>query len=222
MPFLSATTTTNHLDLATITRISRRDRARVIVPAGNDTTILRHDQSVRVSAYDWGEGDDISADVRVELRPLQHWSARGVFDRNRALWAAYVITTPAGNIYFAGDTGYGNGEHFRIVKEEFGPFFLALLPIGCSKPEWFMQYQHMGPADAVRAFYDLGEPFVLPTHHSTFPLADNGYSDPLDNLALALENDPRAGRFFLPLAAGEMHLFSKGESEPENRQNDGQ
>ncbi len=173
----------------------------MIVPAGNDTTILRHDQSVRVSAYDWGEGDDISADVRVELRPLQHWSARGVFDRNRALWAAYVITTPAGNIYFAGDTGYGNGEHFRIVKEEFGPFFLALLPIGCSKPEWS---------------------FVLPTHHSTFPLADNGYSDPLDNLALALENDPRAGRFFLPLAAGEMHLFSKGESEPENRQNDGQ
>ncbi len=170
--------------------------------------ILHHDSSIPVTAYDWSEGGDLSADIKFVLQPVQHWSARGLFDRNMALWGAYMIMTPAGNIYFAGDTGYGGGDCFRLTTEEFGPSFIALLPIGCSKPEWFMQYQHMGPAEAVKAYYDLGRPFVLPTHHSAFPLADNGYTDPVDNLALALENDGRARKHFLPLAAGESCFFA--------------
>ncbi len=198
----------DHLDLPTITSLCRQHPARVIVPLGNDRSILRYDPSVRVTAYDWGQGSDISSDVRVELRPMHHWSARGLFDRNKALWGAYVITTPRGTVYFAGDTGYGGGDFFRMAKQEFGRFFLALLPIGCSKPEWLMHYQHMGPTDAVKAYYDLGEPFVLPTHHSMFPLADNGYSDPLDNLALVLSKDDRARKRFIRLAAGETYLFT--------------
>jgi L-ascorbate metabolism protein UlaG (beta-lactamase superfamily) len=52
---------------------------------------------------------------------MHHWSARGFFDRNRALWAAFTITTPEGNVYFAGDTGYGNGDYFRAAREKFYP-----------------------------------------------------------------------------------------------------
>ncbi|PIE62890.1 MAG: hypothetical protein CSA26_13000, partial [Desulfobacterales bacterium] len=205
----------DHLDLPTIIRICKYHNARVIVPLGNEKIILHHDSSIPVTAYDWGEGGDLSTNIKFVLQPVQHWSARGLFDRNMALWGAYMIMTPAGNIYFAGDTGYGGGDCFRLTTEKFGPSFIALLPIGCSKPEWFMQYQHMGPAEAVKAYYDLGQPFVLPTHHSAFPLADNGYADPVDNLALALENDGRARKHFLLLAAGESYFFT-GRKEVEH------
>ena len=72
------------------------------------------------------------------VAPAQHWSARTPFDRNRALWGAFVIETKGGNIYYAGDTGYGGGDHYRTTRSKFGKFRLALLPIGAYAPRWFM------------------------------------------------------------------------------------
>ena len=87
---------------------------------------------------------------------MRHWSARQVFDRNKALWAAFVIETPAGRIYHVADSGYGEGHHFRTARERYGPFRLAILPIGAYEPRWFMRDQHMNPQDAVQAFQDCG------------------------------------------------------------------
>jgi L-ascorbate metabolism protein UlaG (beta-lactamase superfamily) len=63
-----------------------------------------------------------------------HWSARGLLDRNKALWAAFVIETPHGKIYFVADSGYGDGYHFRAARQRYGPFRLAILPIGAYEP----------------------------------------------------------------------------------------
>jgi L-ascorbate metabolism protein UlaG (beta-lactamase superfamily) len=93
---------------------------------------------------------------------MHHWSARGFFDRNRALWAAFTITTPEGNVYFAGDTGYGNGDYFRAAREKYGSFRLAILPIGAYEPRWFMAYGHMNPKECVQSFKDLGRPACCP------------------------------------------------------------
>ena len=91
---------------------------------------------------------------------MQHWSARGLFDHNKALWAALVIETSGGNIYFIGDSGYGNGRYFKRAKEKFGSFRLALIPIGAYEPRYFMEYAHMNPEESVRAHIDLGEPMM--------------------------------------------------------------
>ena len=85
------------------------------------------------------------------LVPTRHWSARNLSDRNMALWASFVIETPGGRIYFVGDSGYGDGRHFRDARERHGPFRLAILPIGAYEPRWFMRDQHMNPAEAVQA-----------------------------------------------------------------------
>ena len=82
---------------------------------------------------------------------MRHWSARGVLDRNKALWAAFILATPAGRIYHVGDSGYGDGFRFREARPH-GPFRLAILPIGAYEPRWFMRDQHMDPAESVKAF----------------------------------------------------------------------
>ncbi|MBM9538108.1 MBL fold metallo-hydrolase [Desulfobulbus alkaliphilus] len=177
----------DHLDLATIATIWHRDQPRIIVPLGNDTIIHARIPEAVVEAYDWGDRVEVAPEVTVYLEPMHHWSARGLFDRNRALWAAFVITTPGGNLYFVGDSGYGEGKNFRAAREKFGTFRLAVLPIGSYEPRWFMGSNHMNPEEAVLAYQLLGAPLTIPIHYNTFQLTDTGYEAPLRDLQTAME-----------------------------------
>jgi len=193
----------DHLDLDTIARLWTGHRPRIIMPLGNDAIIAGHDSAIATESYDWGERVPITSEVEVHLEPMHHWSARGVFDRNRALWAAFTITAPGGNIYFVGDSGYGNGDYFRAARQKFQNFRLAILPIGDYDPRWFMAYGHMNPEESLLAFEDLGRPMVLPIHYKTFPLADTGYDQPLAALRQAMVNYRDAAGRIVPLSAGE-------------------
>lgn len=173
----------DHLDLKTVERLWESHSPRIIVPLGNDAIIKSYNGDIKVEAYDWADTVAITDTISVSLEPMHHWSARGLFDRNKALWAAFVLTVDGENIYLVGDTGYGGGDYFRQAKAKYGAFRFALLPIGDYDPAWFMSYGHMSPAECVRAFEDLGKPFVLPIHYNTFPLADTGYGVPLKDLA---------------------------------------
>ena len=63
-------------------------------------------------AFDWNDRVELGNGVAVTLVPTRHWSARGLFDRNKALWASFVLETPAGKIYIVCDSGYGDGSAF--------------------------------------------------------------------------------------------------------------
>jgi L-ascorbate metabolism protein UlaG (beta-lactamase superfamily) len=175
----------DHLDVTTLSRIAHAHHARVITPLGNDKAIRAHDQAIKVETYDWHDRITLSPTVAVTLVPTRHWSARGLFDRNKALWASFVIETPAGRIYHVADSGYGEGYHFRAARERYGPFGLAILPIGAYEPRWFMQDQHMNPAEAVKAFRDCGAQFALAHHHGTFQLTDEAIDAPVEALTVA-------------------------------------
>lgn len=176
----------DHLDLATIKQLWQRDRPRILTPLGNDAIIKKGSPDIVVETRDWGEQVGIAPGVIVHFEPMHHWSARSLWDRNRALWAAFVLDTPGGPVYFVGDSGYGEGDNFRAAFRKHGPFRLAILPIGDYDPRWFMQDAHMNPAEAVRAWDDLGRPSTLPTHYNMFPLADTGYDQPLRDLDTAM------------------------------------
>jgi L-ascorbate metabolism protein UlaG (beta-lactamase superfamily) len=107
---------------------------------------------------------------------------RNLSDRNMTLWASFVIETPGGRIYFVADSGYGEGRYFRSARECYGPFKLAILPIGAYEPRWFMGDHHMNPVEAVRALIDCGAEIALAHHHGTFQLTD----EPIDATGLAL------------------------------------
>jgi L-ascorbate metabolism protein UlaG (beta-lactamase superfamily) len=194
----------DHLDAATLMRLARRDNPRVISPLGNDTIIKSYDDTIQAESYDWGQRVDLGKGLAAVLVPARHWSARGLRDRNKALWCAFVIETPAGKIYHAGDTGYGDGFYFRDAREKYGPFRFAILPVGAYEPRWFMRDQHMNPADAVQAFRDLGAEMALGHHYGTFQLTDEAIDAP--EIALAAERQA-AG-----ISPAQFRLLKPGET----------
>ncbi|MDB5512630.1 MAG: hypothetical protein JWR08_2113 [Enterovirga sp.] len=177
----------DHLDVDTIARLWGSHAPRVIAPLGNDSIVRVHDDAVTVDTLDWGQSATLGDGFAVHLEPANHWSARGVNDRRMALWGAFVLTTPAGTLYLAGDTGYGEGETFRSARARFGAPRLAVLPIGAYEPRWFMQIQHMNPSDAVNALRDLEAEQALGIHWGTFQLTNEKVDQPEIDLQAALE-----------------------------------
>ena len=177
----------DHLDMPTLSRLEKTFSPRVITPLGNDLTMREADATIKAEAFDWHDRVELGNGVAVTLVPTRHWSARGLFDRNRALWAGFVLETEAGKIYIVCDSGYGEGRHFRRAAEAHGPLRLAILPIGAYEPRWFMRDQHMNPSDAVKALADCGAEHALAHHHGTFQLTDEAIDAPVIALAEALD-----------------------------------
>ena len=197
----------DHLDVATLSRLAAVHRPRVITPLGNDVIMRAFDPTVRVEPFDWGDRVKLSADVDVTLAPMRHWSARGLLDRNKALWAAFVLAAPAGRIYHVADSGYGEGYRFREASALYGPFRLAILPIGAYEPRWFMRDQHMDPAEALRAFVDCGAEFALAHHHGTFQLTEEAIHAPVVALAAACRDAKLPDDRFRVLRPGQVWEF---------------
>ncbi len=177
----------DHLDLATLSRLAAVHRPRIITPLGNDTIMRNHDRTIAAEGCDWGQRVDVGGGLVVTPIATRHWSARNLSDRNMALWASFVIEAPAGRLYFVGDSGYGDGRHFRGARERHGPFRLAILPIGAYEPRWFMRDQHMNPAESVQAFIECGAERALGHHYGTFQLTDEAIDAPVHALAEALQ-----------------------------------
>jgi len=179
----------DHLDLAALSDLYDRFEPVIITPLGNAAIIAKTGRPHQIAEADWGDTIPLQDNLKVTLTPALHWSKRTFNDRNMALWCAFLLETPFGPIYFAGDTGYGNGSHFRAIKDQFGPVQLSLLPIGAYKPRWFMKPQHMNPDDAVKAHLDLESKQSIAIHHGTIQLTDEALDEPLQDLAIALENN---------------------------------
>jgi L-ascorbate metabolism protein UlaG (beta-lactamase superfamily) len=195
----------DHMDVDTLSRLQARDAPRVVTPLGNDAILKAHDPRIRAEAYDWGDSAALSDSVSVTLAPAYHWSARGVADRRKALWAAFAISAgPAGNVYFAGDTGFAGGAIFEQARARHGPFRLAILPIGAYEPRWFMKDQHMNPADAVQAFTLLGAEHAIGCHWGVFRLTAESIDAPMTELAAALARSNVNPERFRALKPGEV------------------
>lgn len=194
----------DHLDVVTLSRLARTFDPQIVTPLGNDAAMRAADPAIRCEACDWNDRIVLGGRIAVTPVPTRHWTARGLLDRNKALWASFVLETPAGKIYIVGDSGYGDGGHFRRVRDAHGALRLAILPIGAYEPRWFMRDQHMNPADAVKALADCGAQQALAHHHGTFQLTDEAIDAPVIALAAALEaaNVPRER--FLTLRPGQV------------------
>ncbi len=170
----------DHLDDRTIRRLIRRfPSARWVAPLGVADFIV-HRGAGDVQELDWWDERRIGNAV-IGCTPAQHFSARGLGDRNRTLWCGYAIAVSERRVFFAGDTAYH--PEFRAIAELFGPFDLTLLPVGAYEPRWFMRSVHMNPEEAVRAHVELTFPSrrpaaMVPIHWGTFRLTEEPPGEP--------------------------------------------
>ena len=167
----------DHLDDQTVRRLARtHPQATWIVPLGLASFVQKRGAPGAVVELDWWQESSIKA-VRIAATPAQHFSSRGIGDRGDTLWCGFSLSGANGRrVYFAGDTGYH--PEFRTIGERYGPFDVALLPIGAYEPRWFMRYLHMNPEEAVAAFRALNARLMVPIHWGTFKLTDEAMDEP--------------------------------------------
>lgn len=190
----------DHMDLPTLKRLWDRDRPVIVTSLGNDT-ILRG-AGVPARALDWGDTLDV-AGARVHVLRNHHWSSRWGKDKNRALWSSFLVETAAGNVFFAGDTGIGDGKWVDAARA-LGPIRLAMLPIGAFRfyPGQMNSDAHIGPGQAVEVFGRLGASAAIPIHWGTFRLSNEGYDTPPRMLHLFMDCAGLAQERFAPLKIG--------------------
>jgi L-ascorbate metabolism protein UlaG (beta-lactamase superfamily) len=176
----------DHLDMATLRRLHVRHGPLMVTSLGNDAILRRAIPGVRVVAGDWWDRIAIGKGGEVTIVPAYHWSSRTGRDRRMALWSGFMLTTGAGQVYFSGDTGYGNGRIFRDVRQRVGRPDLALIPIGAYAPRWFMCAQHTDPNEAVRILEDLEATRAIGIHWGVFRLTDERRDEPPEMLLKAL------------------------------------
>lgn len=171
----------DHLDHRTVRRlIDAHPDAHWVTTLGLEA-FLRKRGARQVTELDWWQETD-AAGARVACTPAQHFSARGLTDRWRTLWASFAVRVGGRSIYFCGDSGYH--PEFAAIGAKYGPFDVALMPIGAYEPRWFMHTMHMDPEEAVRAFGELNagargkRAVMVGMHWGTFKLTDEALDEP--------------------------------------------
>ena len=186
----------DHLDRPTVRRlITRYPAARFVAPLRLGKILDRF--GVReVIEKDWWEAVCVD-ELEFTCVPAQHFSGRGLGNRNGTLWSGWVIRNSAQRVFFAGDTALH--PEFGEIVSRCGPIDVAILPIGAYEPRWFMGAVHMNPEDCLRAVAEMrnaqaSRPIeVVASHWGTFKLTDEPLDEPprwMRQLWTASGNDP--------------------------------
>lgn len=167
----------DHLDMESIKHFKDK-KANFVTPLGVSSHLEGWGIAPeRIVEKDWWETAKFD-DVKFIATPAQHFSGRGIFDRNKTLWASWVIQSENHNIYFSGDSGYD--IHFKDIGVKYGPFDVAFLESGQYNEQW--REVHMFPEDAALAYKDLKAKKFFPIHWGMFVLSKHPWNDPAKQL----------------------------------------
>ncbi len=176
----------DHLDIRSLKKISKNHPDAIfLVPAG-DEKLLQRKRIKNVYNFNWWESIEHMEFV-FTFTPVQHWSKRSLFDRNKSLWGGWFIKNKDYSIYHAGDTGYS--KDFIDTRLKLGAPKYAFIPIGAYDPEWFMAESHVNPEDAVQIMLDLEAEKAFGMHWATFTLTDEDTIEPKERLKKAVNEN---------------------------------
>ncbi|MCI0415766.1 MBL fold metallo-hydrolase [bacterium] len=197
----------DHLDLPTLKKLFQEFEPVIIAPLGINA-FLEEKGIPSASEADWWDEMPLNSNVTLAIVPAQHFSGRGLFDRNATLWGGYILKTKTGNLYFAGDTGYDQNI-FQEIGKRYAPLRAALLPIGAYKPLWFMSPVHISPEEAVNVHLDLKSEISIAMHYGTFPLGDDGQNEPVNDLKQSMRRYDIGQDEFLILKEGSSYEIAR-------------
>jgi N-acyl-phosphatidylethanolamine-hydrolysing phospholipase D len=191
----------DHADLPTLRRLAARG-VHFVVPTGLGGLVRRAGGHV-ATELGWWESAAV-AGVTVTCVPARHFSGRGLRDRNRSLWAGFVVEGTTRRFYHSGDTAFFDG--FGEIGRRLGPLDLAALPIGAYEPRAMMQPVHLNPEEAVRAALALGARATVGMHFGTFDLSDEPLDEPPRRFLAGAARHSLGQRAFV-MAVGETRGF---------------
>ena len=184
----------DHLDHAAVLQLAGKTE-HFLAPLGvGDQLIAWGVDASKVQQLDWWQSTVVDG-VRFVATPSQHFSGRGLGDRDKTLWASWTILDDDLRVFFSGDSGYFDG--FKAIGDKYGPFDLTLMETGAYNAQW--PHVHMQPEETLQAHLDLRGKWLLPIHNGTFDLAMHNWHEPFDRItALAAEKNvaittPRMG-----------------------------
>ena len=169
----------DHLDYVTIRALAKRDVPFVTSLGVGARLEAWGVPAHRIVELDWWETYALpNVDLTITAAPSQHFSGRGLRDRNSTLWSSLVIRSRRHAVFFSGDTGLTT-EYAEIFRR-LGPFDVVMLEVGAFHPAW--GHIHLGPENALEAWSLLGGSTFLPVHWGTFSLAMHDWDEPAETL----------------------------------------
>ncbi len=133
----------------------------------------------RITELDWWEHRELHpSGVIVTAAPSQHFSGRGVADRNSTAWSSFHVRGSKHAFFFSGDTGLT--PEYAEIRSRLGEMDLIMLEVGAYHPAW--RDIHLGPENALAAHALLGGGAFLPVHWGTFNLAIHAWDEPAETL----------------------------------------
>lgn len=206
----------DHLDKNTIRALAKKVEY-FVTPLGVGKHLQRWGiEKDAIIELDWWQEVELGS-LTLAATPAQHFSGRGLLDRNETLWASWVIRSSDVNLFFSGDTGYFEG--FKEIGERYGPFDVTMIENGAYNSAW--RDIHMMPEDSIQAHLDLRGKAMLPIHNSTFDLSLHAWYEPMERVsALASQHNielltPVIGAPVSVLSPQPTFAWWRGVDEPE-------
>jgi L-ascorbate metabolism protein UlaG (beta-lactamase superfamily) len=193
----------DHLDKDSIKALSSRTK-RFIVPLAVGKLLEEWGVSYKkIIELDWWQAESID-DLVITAAPAKHTSERGIFDKNKTLWASYGIQGRKHNLYLSGDSGWHNGLY--EIGKRLGPFDVTFFDIGAYGDQKGWKEVHYTPEQAVKAHQAVMGKLVVPSGWGTFDLALFPWHEPIERFSIAAN---QAGINYLTPKIGEVINFEQ-------------
>jgi L-ascorbate metabolism protein UlaG (beta-lactamase superfamily) len=168
----------DHIDMPTLEALPPESQ---VVTAGS-TADLAHAAGFRkITELRWGQKANIetkAGEIALEAFEVNHWGARWGTDSYRG-YNGYLLTRGGKTILFGGDTAMcGSFKTLQARKVE-----AAIMPVGSYGRG---NGNHCTPEEAVRMTDACKSPFIVPIHHSTFPIGKEPLREPIQRLEEAI------------------------------------
>ena len=195
----------DHLDLDSIKKLNSINPDTIfLVPLKLKNWFLNKGIK-NVFEFEWWQSKTIK-NTTFTFVPVQHWSRRGLFDKNKSLWGGWWVENSNIKLVHLGDTGYS--KDFVEINKRLGNPDIAFIPIGAYSPRSIMKKSHMNPEEALDAAFDLGAKKSIGMHWGTFILTTEPIREPVNILNDLIAKNNFDNDFFVTIKPGAILKFN--------------
>ena len=168
----------DHLDKAAIEQLAGKVQHFVTPLKVGEYLTAWGVEPIQITELEWWQSVELNG-LSITATPAQHFSGRGLLDRDHTLWASWVVQGLHHKVFYSGDSGYFGG--FKDIGERYGPFDVSMIETGAYNELW--SDIHMLPEQSLQAHIDVNAGAMLPVHNGTFDLALHDWFEPFERIS---------------------------------------